>query len=95
MDVEVKTSSIASAGRGLFALRDFAPGDIVLSLDRLYVAELDIDRLADTCAWCFQRGATNADERSLSQNLGLPAGFVETKACTGCRRVNHAPRERD
>lgn len=89
MDVEVRSSPIAGAGRGLFALKDFAPGDLVLSLERPYVAELDIDRLSDTCAWCFQRGATDANERSLSQNLGLPAGFIETKACTGCKRVRY------
>lgn len=89
MEVEVRSSPITGAGRGLFALKDFAPGDLVLSLDRPYVAELDIDRLADTCAWCFQRGATSSEERSLSQNLGLPAGFIETKACTGCKRVRY------
>ncbi|EGP88636.1 uncharacterized protein MYCGRDRAFT_37947, partial [Zymoseptoria tritici IPO323] len=74
MDVEVKQSAIPGAGRGLFATKDFEPGDIVLSLDRPYVAELDIDRLCDTCAWCFQR---------------LPAGFVQTKACTGCKKVRY------
>ncbi|SMR49413.1 unnamed protein product [Zymoseptoria tritici ST99CH_3D1] len=89
MDVEVKQSAIPGAGRGLFATKDFNPGDIVLSLDRPYVAELDIDRLCDTCAWCFQRGATAEEERKNSAALGLPAGFVQTKACTGCKKVRY------
>lgn len=89
MDVEVRDSPIANAGRGIFALKDFAPGDLVLALDRPYVAELDIDRLIDTCAWCFQREATDPAERSASRSLGLPAGFVETKACAGCKRVRY------
>lgn len=89
MQVEVRDSKITGAGRGLFALKSFEPGDAVLRLDRPYVAELDIDRMQDTCAWCFLRGATDPKERRLSAQQHLPTGFVETKACTGCRKVRY------
>ncbi|PPJ51185.1 hypothetical protein CBER1_07495 [Cercospora berteroae] len=87
-NVEVKKSGIDNAGRGLFAKKDFAPGDVVLSLDRPYVAELDTERLSDTCAWCFLKGVT-AEERAKAVALGLPASNIETKACTGCKRVRY------
>lgn len=89
MQVEVRDSSIPGAGRGLFALQDFAPGDVVLRLERPFVAELAMDRLQDTCAWCFLRGARDPAERSLSASQNLPTGFVETKTCTGCNRVRY------
>lgn len=89
MEVEVRDSHIAGAGRGLFALKDFQPGDAVLRLARPSVAELDVDRMQDTCAWCFLRGATDPYERSLSAQQHLPTGSVETKACTGCKKVHY------
>ena len=90
MNVQVKKSDIDGAGRGLFATQDFAAGDVILQLDRPYVAELDIQRMRDTCAWCFRRGATDPDERSKKAGLGFFAGVdVETKACTGCKRVRY------
>ncbi|KAF7187935.1 Histone-lysine N-methyltransferase ASHR1 [Pseudocercospora fuligena] len=88
-DIEVKSSAIDGAGRGLFAKKDFQPGDAVLTLDRPYVAELDIDRLGDTCAWCFQRGAVSPEERKKAAALGLPSGVIDTKACSGCKKVRY------
>ncbi|CAJ2509772.1 Uu.00g056720.m01.CDS01 [Anthostomella pinea] len=88
-DVEVNQSHIGGAGRGLFARKDFAPGDLVLSIDRPLFAELETDRLLDTCAWCFQRGATDPIEKAQSAAMGLPSGFIEVKSCTGCRKVSY------
>ncbi|KAI1495543.1 hypothetical protein F5X99DRAFT_403187 [Biscogniauxia marginata] len=87
--VEVKQSQIAGAGRGLFAGKDFAPGDLVLSIDRPLVAEPEIERMLDTCAWCFQRGATDPVERAQAASMGLPTGTIEVKSCTGCHRVGY------
>ncbi|KAK4621138.1 SET domain and MYND-type zinc finger protein 6 [Fulvia fulva] len=90
MDVLVKTSDITGGGRGLFAKKDFAAGDLILSLDRPYVAELDIERLKDTCAWCLQRGATDDFERQRRAALGnFTNSIIDTKACTGCKRVRY------
>jgi hypothetical protein len=85
--IEIKDSRISGAGRGLFATKDFQPGDLVVSVDRPLVAELDVERLRDTCAWCFQRGETDPTERAQAASMGLPTGSVEVKACTGCHRV--------
>ncbi|KAI5361060.1 putative SET domain, Zinc finger, MYND-type, 4Fe-4S ferredoxin-type, iron-sulfur binding protein [Septoria linicola] len=87
-NVEVKKSGIDNAGRGLFAKKNFEPGEIVLALDRPYVAELDTERLHDTCAWCFQRG-TSPEDRAKAAALGLPSAGIETKQCTGCKRVRY------
>ncbi|KAK4495782.1 hypothetical protein PRZ48_013050 [Zasmidium cellare] len=90
MEVERKKSGIEGAGRGLFAKKDFQPGDVIFTLDRPYVAELDINRLQDTCAWCFQRGAADDEERARRAALGFfTGGGIETKACTGCKRVRY------
>jgi hypothetical protein len=86
-NVEVTQSQIAGAGRGLFARKDFQPGDVVLAVDRPLVAELDVDRMADSCAWCFQRGETDPFSRAQAASMGLPNGFIEVKACSGCHRV--------
>lgn len=91
--VTVRESCISGAGRGLFAAKDFQPGDVVLAIDRPLVAELDIDRLSDSCAWCFQRGATDPLERLQSASMGLPTGFIEAKACTGCHRVSYCSKK--
>ncbi|KAH8675535.1 hypothetical protein BX600DRAFT_507765 [Xylariales sp. PMI_506] len=88
-NVEVRESQIPGAGRGLFARKDFQPGDLVVALDRPLVAELDVERLLDTCAWCFQRSATDQRERAQAVAMGFPTGFTEVKACTGCRRVSY------
>ncbi|ETS86443.1 hypothetical protein PFICI_00271 [Pestalotiopsis fici W106-1] len=92
-NVEVKSSGNSETGRGLFASKDFKPGDVVLSVDRPLVAELDMDRMSDSCAWCFQRGATDPMERQSSAAMGLPAGFIECKACSGCRRVSYCSKK--
>jgi SET and MYND domain-containing protein len=86
-NVEVKKSQIVGAGRGLFALKDFQAGDLVLAIDRPLVAELDVDRLSDSCAWCFQRGETDPASRAQAASMGLPNGFVEVKSCAGCHRI--------
>jgi hypothetical protein len=86
-NVEIKQSQIAGAGRGLFARKDFQPGDLVLAVDRPLIAELETDRLVDSCAWCFQRGETDPFSRAQAASMGLPNGFVEVKTCSGCRRV--------
>ncbi|KAK8050283.1 SET domain-containing protein [Apiospora phragmitis] len=85
--VKVAPSGIAGAGRGLFACQKFEPGDVVASVDRPFVAELEMDRMADTCAWCFQRGETDPEARAKAAMMGMPQGFVETKACAGCHRA--------
>ncbi|KAI0163990.1 hypothetical protein GGR57DRAFT_271899 [Xylariaceae sp. FL1272] len=88
--VEAKKSLIDGAGRGLFALKDFAPGDIVLSLDRPLVAELDNDRIRDTCGWCLQRAPADSIEQQRASAMGFPN--VEVKSCTGCRKVCYCSR---
>ncbi|KAI0850312.1 hypothetical protein F5Y00DRAFT_268455 [Daldinia vernicosa] len=87
--VEVKKSTIDGAGRGLFACQDFGPGDLVVLLDRPLLAELDTDRMEDTCDWCFQRGATDPMERMQAASMGLPNGLIEIKKCARCRRVGY------
>lgn len=86
-NVEVKRSQIAGAGRGVFATKDLAPGDLILSLDRPLVAEPEFQRRLDTCAWCLQRAELDPAQRQKAVSMGLPIGFIEVKACTGCRRV--------
>ncbi|KAK8125820.1 uncharacterized protein PG998_001579 [Apiospora kogelbergensis] len=85
--VKIAPSGIPGAGRGLFACRAFKPGDVVASVDRPYVAELEVERMEDTCAWCFQRGETDPDARAKAALMGMPAGFIDPKACAGCHRV--------
>ncbi|KAI0480962.1 hypothetical protein GGR56DRAFT_298060 [Xylariaceae sp. FL0804] len=87
--ITVKQSEISGAGRGLFAERDFTPGDLVLAVERPLVAELETDRLLDTCGWCCQRGLTDPTERAQAAAMGLPIGLTETKSCAGCRRVSY------
>ncbi|KAK7951047.1 set and mynd domain [Apiospora aurea] len=87
--VKIAPSGIAGAGRGLFACQKFEPGDVVASVDRPFVAELEMDRMEDTCAWCFQRGETDPDARAKAAMMGMPAGFIETKACAGCHRASY------
>jgi ferredoxin len=88
MNVEIRKSEIEGAGRGLFATKSFKPGEIVHTIARPSVAELDTERLQDTCAWCFHKGPTEA-ERQQAAVLGLPDVQVDTKACTGCRKVRY------
>ncbi|KAI0430333.1 hypothetical protein F5Y09DRAFT_230716 [Xylaria sp. FL1042] len=87
--VEVKQSQISGAGKGLFARVAFSPGDVVVTVDRPLVAELEVERMQDTCAWCFQRGATDPVEKKMAEAVGLPSGSIETKHCTGCRKVGY------
>ena len=85
--VEVRSSTIAGAANGVFATRDFAPGDVILSIARPFVTELHHSRLLDTCAWCCERGATDPQERAARRGMGEPAGFIEVKACNGCKTI--------
>ncbi|KAI0004783.1 hypothetical protein F4779DRAFT_621309 [Xylariaceae sp. FL0662B] len=87
--VESKQSQIDGAGCGLFARQDFSPGDLVLSLSRPLLAELEIYHMLDTCGWCLQRAAVDPTERTQSAAMGLPSAFIEIKSCTGCRRVGY------
>ncbi|KAI0857215.1 SET domain-containing protein [Xylaria cubensis] len=87
--VEVKQSPIPGAGKGLFARKAFSPGDIVAAVDRPLVAELEIERMLDTCAWCCQRGLTDPIEKMNAAAMGLPNGSTEIKNCTGCQRVGY------
>lgn len=87
MDIKVQKSGVHGGGRGLFAQKDFQPGDLVFSTTRPYVAELDTLRLRDTCSWCFVRqpGGEESNPVSLqSSNNG-----VELKPCSACRRVRY------
>ena len=86
-NVEVKQSKISGAGRGLFALKDFSPGDVILSLDRPLVTEVELGRASDTCAWCLQRSEQDPEARAKAASMGLPTGLTSVKACTGCRRA--------
>lgn len=88
-DVEIRESTVAGAGKGVFAKKAFAPGDVVLSLARPLITELDLERLDDSCAWCCSRAAMDPMERTKSQQMGLPAGFIEVKACTGCKKIKY------
>ncbi|KAH7030762.1 uncharacterized protein B0I36DRAFT_348951 [Microdochium trichocladiopsis] len=91
--VEVRPSGIAGAGRGLFARKKFAPGDVVVSVDRPLAAECEYDRMLDTCSWCFHRSITEPEERAQAASMGLPMGFIEVKACSGCRRVAYCSKK--
>jgi hypothetical protein len=88
MNVEIRKSDIEGAGRGLFATKSFKPGDVVHTIARPAVAELDTERLQDSCAWCFHKGASEV-ERQQAAALGLSEVHVGTKACTGCRKVRY------
>ncbi|KAI1125050.1 hypothetical protein F5Y10DRAFT_15084 [Nemania abortiva] len=92
-NVEVKQSRIPGGGNGLFARKTFSPGDTVVAVDRPLVAEPEMDRMLDTCAWCFQRGATNPVERAMAASMGLPHGSTEIKGCTGCLRVGYCSKQ--
>ncbi|KAI1328490.1 SET domain-containing protein [Xylariaceae sp. FL0255] len=91
--VEVKESAIPNAGRGLFATKSFSPGDIVFAVDRPLVSEVNAEHMADTCAWCCQRAATDPTERVSSKAMGLPSGLIEVKSCTGCKRVSYCSKK--
>ncbi|KAK5127213.1 hypothetical protein LTR85_008575 [Meristemomyces frigidus] len=88
-DVEIRPSNITGGGNGVFAKKAFAPGDAIFSLARPFIAELDHHRLEDTCAWCCSRAAIDPHERENSRKMGLPAGFIELKACTGCKKIKY------
>ena len=91
--LEVRTSAIRGAGRGLFALVDFSAGDVVLSVPRPLVAELNDQHLADSCSWCLERAATDPMERAQAASMMLPSGIISVKACTGCRRVSYCSKQ--
>lgn len=99
-NVEVRPSAIA--GNGLFATKDIAAGSTLLLKTRPLIAELDLERLQDTCHNCFMWSqktvracavhATEADrlgrypDCSGCQNEG---DVTAVKACTGCKRVKY------
>ncbi|KAI0902018.1 hypothetical protein F4806DRAFT_22987 [Annulohypoxylon nitens] len=87
--VEIRNSTIPGAGRGLFALRDFAPGELVVFLEQPLVAELETHHMKNTCGYCFQRGAKDETERAEAASIGLPNGLITIRHCTRCHRVGY------
>ena len=87
--VSVRTSDIEGAGRGVFANKDFQAGDLILSLARPMVAELNVERLIDTCSWCCQKAITDPVERSMASQMGVPAASIELKSCLGCKKIRY------
>ncbi|KAI2462735.1 hypothetical protein F4781DRAFT_426922 [Annulohypoxylon bovei var. microspora] len=90
--VSIGKSAIPGAGRGLFAQRDFAAGELVVCLEQPFAAELEVQHMRDTCGWCFQRGATDAAERAAAASMGLPNGLVQIQHCARCGRVGYCSR---
>jgi SET and MYND domain-containing protein len=78
---EVKKSSLG--GRGRFATKDQAPGDVLLSLDRPLIAVLDRPRIADTCSWCF-----SWTELPVLSGAG-PNQVTKVNFCVGCKKVKY------
>ncbi|WPG97404.1 Hypothetical protein R9X50_00017900 [Acrodontium crateriforme] len=83
--VELKSSKITDAGNGVFASKDFAPGDIIISLPRPLVAELENQHLASSCSWCFSHKVAGPTD--------LPTDSLDIKACTGCRKIKYCSRQ--
>lgn len=88
MDVHISSSRLVGAGRGLFAKKDFQPGDVIYSTSRPYVAELDTRRMQDTCAWCFVRQTDSQNEDSTTA-VSQSANGMQVKPCGACQRVKY------
>lgn len=81
---EVKSSPLG--GRGLFATRTISPGEPLLSLDRPLVTALDVERIPDTCAWCFAW-----TELPVLSGAGVNQATI-VNWCTGCKKVKYCSR---
>lgn len=80
----VYSKKTKNAGNGLFASRDIPAGDLILLVNRPFLAVLDTPHLDDACSNCFvwvpQGGAAaGGDERD----------DVVLRACTGCKVVKY------
>lgn len=80
----VYSKKTKDAGNGLFASKDIPAGDLILRVDRPFLAVLDSPHLNDACSNCFvwvPKGgaAAGGDER---ENVIL-------RACTGCKIVRY------
>ena len=78
---EVKKSAVG--GRGRYAQKDIAPGEVLLSLDRPLIAVLDRSRIIDTCSWCF-----SWTELPMLSGAG-PNQVTKVNACVGCKKVKY------
>lgn len=71
------------SGLGVFATRDLAPGDEIMTIPHPVLSILEQSQLADTCANCFRA-------RSPGYLLGVhswddtPAGPIRLRTCGGC-----------
>lgn len=83
--LEIKASP--TAGKGLFTTKVFAPGDVVMDLERLLLAIPDPARAHDTCAWCFNWTGLPM-LFAVGEDEGRIGDVKETHSwCTGCRAV--------
>ncbi|KAI1434388.1 hypothetical protein GGR50DRAFT_695185 [Xylaria sp. CBS 124048] len=88
-NVEIKDSGMQGAGRGLFARRAFAPGEVILELDRPYLFELSPSRLSNTCSWYHQRAGTDPSEcRNVTHNH-VSRRLIKISMCNKCRKVGY------
>lgn len=78
---EVKSSPLG--GRGLFATKNHASGDVLISLDRPLIAVLDNARIEDTCSWCF-----SWTELPVLSGAGVNQA-PKVNWCTGCKKVKY------
>jgi hypothetical protein len=77
---EVRKSGID--GRGLFATKGIEAGQLIFKKSRPLVAALDVQRLEDTCANCFQSQLGGAIyDPTVAEHI------ADVKKCTGCRMV--------
>ncbi|KAI4129171.1 MAG: hypothetical protein LQ347_003884 [Umbilicaria vellea] len=78
----IYTKKTKYAGNGLFASKDIPAGDLILRVDRPFLAVLDSPLLNDACSNCFvwvpQGGAAAG---------GDGRDNVILRACTGCKVV--------
>ncbi|KAI1803501.1 hypothetical protein F4811DRAFT_553732 [Daldinia bambusicola] len=85
-EIVVQIGHKAELGAAFSIARNFAPGDLVVFLEKSLLDGLDIDDIEDPCGWCFQR-VTDPMERMQAASMGLPNGPIEIKKSTRCWRV--------
>lgn len=85
----IYTKKTKYAGNGLFASKDIPAGDLILRVDRPFLAVLDSPLLNDACSNCFvwvpQGGAAAG---------GDGRDNVILRACTGCKVVRYCGKVR-
>lgn len=82
--VDFKQSPIS--GKGVFAVKRFSPGDVLLSLERPLVAVLDKPHIDEVCSWCFLPGPL---ERSAAAGRSSRPPPNPINWCVGCRKVKY------